>query len=84
MTVEVGEEIERVCKNRGIDMLRIEEASGRDDVMDKVFQKVVSKIGIGEKQIVGDPVLLLGKGVDVGPALLNGDNFLQNLFTSPS
>jgi hypothetical protein len=66
----VGEEIERLAWDRGMELVKLEEgaaAGGGDNVIDSVFEHVVEKLGIAEEKLIrgeGGDVQRRDKGVE--------------------
>ncbi|GMI09084.1 hypothetical protein TrVE_jg12393 [Triparma verrucosa] len=77
----VEEEVRRLCRDRGMIAIEVEEG---ENVLDKVFSRLVGLLEIGERGLMRDPAFLLGKNVDLGGYLLESDDFINTLFTSPS
>ncbi|GMH51818.1 hypothetical protein TrRE_jg5457 [Triparma retinervis] len=80
----VGEEIERLAWDRGMELVKLDQGiGGENNVIDGVFEHVVEKLGIGEDKLIRDPVFHLGKGVNLGKSLLENPALLSSLFHSP-
>ena len=85
----MDEEIVRLSLDRGLSLIEHPSSSSPEEplpssALEAVFSKTVALLNIGERGLYRDPAYLLGKGVNIGKNLVEDEEFLMSLFTSPS